>query len=215
MRRKAIFMQPLKNKMIIELYGLPGAGKTTLAKKMKKEGFFVVEYPSGQGKKTIRYIFKHPIMTLFWLREILLETIKTRTWSLLKFKIALVMNTFGKLEIAKKSAKNKIIVDEGLFQRILSIYETKKSFKKLSNIIKKNIPQPDLIVIVKSDFEKFMRYKDVKNIRTHLGPKYLNRWFEAVNHNYKNIVKVIKKLNIPYRYIKIDSSSCTENWIRK
>lgn len=193
--------------MIIELFGLPGAGKTTFAKKTREsDGSFLIEYPLGRGKKAIKSIFKHPIMIFFWLKEILLETAKTKTWPLLRFKIALVMNAFGKLELAEKSIKDKVIVDEGLFQRILTVYETGKSISKLTRVIKKYIPKPQLLIIVESDLEKFKKYKNLKNIRARLGPEYLSRWLEAVNYNYKNAIKVIENLNIPHRYIKINST---------
>jgi len=192
--------------MIIELFGLSGAGKTTFAKKkIGNSDCIVLLYKNYAFNIKMLVLFKYPLFFL-WVKEILLETFKNKMWFLFRFKLALLFNLFCTFNEAQKMDKSGkiVLMDEGFLQRLGGIYDTKKDYIFFKQLINKKILLSDKIIIIESSFEKFKRYKDKNNNRSALGEEYLNNWFEVVKYNYQEIIKAIKNLEIDYEIININ-----------
>lgn len=190
--------------MIIELYGLPGSGKTTHAKNLVANYEYVlIPNPKNTTLEKLSASFRHPGIVLFFLREIIFETIKNKTWLLVIFKISVLFSTLIKIIKASKcSADQKVLIDEGLLQRILSIYETKLSASKLKQILLICAKHFNEVIIIDSKYECFKRYKDPKNLRILLGNEYFEQWKEAVIYNHELIKRFLIDINIPHKLIK-------------
>jgi len=193
--------------MIIELLGLSGSGKTTFSRTQEvNDNFLVLGYQKFNFAKKINIFFKYPVI-FFWFYEIISETFKTKLFTLIKFKFALILNTFCIFNKAKKAAKDSkkdIIIDEGFSQRLLSVYDTKKSVEEFKKIFKKNIFLSDVVWVIESDFKKFKRFENLRNNRSLLGEKYLKKWFSITTYNYNNLLGSLEELNISYKIIKIN-----------
>lgn len=172
-----------KDKRIIELFGLPGSGKTSLFKRIKKD------YPDA---KLVNKVFCHR-NKCFWIFIIVKESIKNSCISLIRFKLSLLFNLYKK-EALKVGEYN--IVDEGWLQRILSFYENKLTDDDLKKIFK-HIEIPDKVILLEREENScFRRYNNLKNHRTRLGSGYLENWKKVVIHNFKQIKSYLRAQNI-------------------
>ncbi|HPV70763.1 MAG TPA: glycosyltransferase [Candidatus Magasanikbacteria bacterium] len=171
--------------MKIELFGLPGSGKSTLAKKLKEQNYV---FPK---RSLFYFIIRHFCVCFFWVKEVIKETLKTKTYSLWRFKLAIVFDTFARIGYAEINKRQNIIIDEGLFQRIFTVYEHNLNPSQIKKIFN-HIIWPEKIIIVDSAQNLFKRYSDQDNPRVKLGEKYLQNWFLVLQHNYSVILDVLK-----------------------
>jgi len=88
-----------------------------------------------------------------------------------------------------------LLIDEGLYQRILSFYETEKSRKEIERCIA-HIPNPDVLVIAnnkETEFYRFLRSPHRhESPRLRLGQQYFENWMEIVRYNDEIIKSVLK-----------------------
>jgi peptidoglycan/xylan/chitin deacetylase (PgdA/CDA1 family) len=127
--------------MIIELFGLPGSGKTALAEAMKEEGAMLVPMPSRT-----RLIFDaglfwllHPLLALKLLAHIMRAPHTMR--------YALFMNGYVGYAARYRRAQALsragaiVVLDQGFFQLIISLDGLPLALLKI-------FPKPDLLVVV-------------------------------------------------------------------
>lgn len=191
--------------MFIELFGLPGAGKSTLARALHKldNSFTHSEQPSKI--RGMLYSLHHPLIVGYWSGQILVETYRTRTWNLVRFKFALLLSTFSHLYTGHTGSIK--VTEEGMHQRLLSIFETKKNMADMRFALQ-YMTQPDVLVHVVGNNEyHFVRYQSKSNQRAQLGEVYLANWEAAVRHNYQVMLAVLKEQGIAYH--TYDSASAT------
>lgn len=183
--------------MIIELFGLPGSGKTTFGNNLDKGNFIFIKSKKYSFIFKVICIFKYLIF-FFWLKEIILETLKFKKWKLVRFKVSLVISTlctFSEANSIKNNTEKNILLDEGFLQRLLSVYEEKKDIEFFQKIVKK-VLLTDCVFIINFNFNIFLRYEDTRNNRKILGEDYFNNWKNVLDYNYKNILECIKLMNI-------------------
>ena len=143
--------------MIIELFGLPGAGKSTLARSLESSGEVSrVRIGSRSELLLLNLLFfvRHPIRSV-----LLLSYIIRYTGSLALFYTKF-MNLFlehnAKYEKARKQ-EGKAVIDQGYFQNLLSLFEHPMSEAVLSRYARL-LPKPDeLWVCVVSEEQRQRR----------------------------------------------------------
>lgn len=187
--------------MIIELCGLPGAGKTHLAKKIAVErGYYIPKVRSRFRLVWFNFIFflTHPIISkkLWW-----------RIRSELHGKLGYYkfMNFYCNLNARYIAAEraDKAVLDQGYAQNILSVFDRKLSEGEIRKYIA-SIPHLDLIVIVDTP-------EDIRSQRTsergyvareRFGPEYVAKWQNVVVENYKTLCALLRTLPIKSAIIK-------------
>lgn len=188
--QKVILMSYRKNKIIVELFGLPGSGKTSLYERIKGK---CVGLKVGKCRPTKKYF-------CFWIKIILRESIKVKSFGLLKFKISLLFNLYNR-DVIKY--EDFIIYDEGWLQRVLTFYESEISDSEIKEIFN-HIQIPDKVIILKRDpKECFKRYNHPENMRNKMGQEYLLEWKRVMIINKDIIKKYLERQKIDF--IEIDS----------
>jgi len=192
--------------MIVEFYGLPGSGKTTLAKNLsQKNPEEFLYFHSSPRKEIIKYGFlfflSQPQMFLFWLKELFRECLKKHFLQLFRYKLHLLLISITQYQKAKKYPQKIILLDEGLFQRILTIYEKKINEEKIKKCFA-NIPKIDLLVFCQNPEKEFFRFKKSpyrgESPRVMLGKKYFKNWEGITRENDKFLREKIKEKNIKF-----------------
>lgn len=187
--------------MITEYFGLPGSGKTYLAE----------QHSHVRGARLIeaRGCFERYAWAIFFfcirprecsilLKEILNENKHDIT--LLRHKIhVLYLNTIAKEGKAFFSRKESII-DEGLAQAILSLYEREACVEDLSLFIRLfRGRKMCLVTAPREKREERMRAR-MRFPREFLGEEYRARWFPLLEKNHTIISAWIKQ---HFHYVEI------------
>lgn len=196
--------------MIIEFYGLPGSGKTTIARALEKKdpAKFVYLHTSPRKEiiKLVPLFFIHHIgITIFWLKELFFKCFKSHFFPLFRYKLHLLLITFVQYQKAKNYKNKVVLLDEGFLQRILSIYESRLTKDKIIHYFN-HLIKADLIVFTKNSESEFSRFissshKD-QSPRTKLGEEYLSQWMEITRSNYQMIKDLIKAKNVKFIEVK-------------
>lgn len=194
--------------MIIEFFGAPGAGKTSGARNLSVELGLPMVLKGGEHRiwDSIVYALLHPIRSLFFFFTILYQTARTGTWSLLRWRLAVIGSTYSVLRGASRFP-DVAIVDEGLLQRVLSIYEEEISLSQAAWLIR--FLSPDYVLVVTSTEREFHRYADPTHPRCRLGEAYMTRWKEIIRHNTAMIREALTKSTVPHLSAEDDYVSQT------
>jgi len=181
--------------MIIEIFGLPGSGKSHFAEKISKERAVPVIHIRGRIEKyalALLFAFAHPITFLFFLRILIAEN-KSHL-ALLHHKIRnLYFSVIAREEKAQLSGSGGII-DEGLVHFVLVLYEREISAQELEATLR-HIPQKRHIYIVESGADiRNARMKKRKRVpREGFGLEYRSRWFPVFEHNYQRVKTLVQR----------------------
>lgn len=200
--------------MIIELYGLPCSGKTTLAKEIvKKTDFKIVKI---RNKKELFYfnllfLIKHPIKFFKLLFFVISNSISKP--KLFYYKL---MNCFFDYNAKCQKAlryKNAIL-DQGYFQNIVSLFEKPITFTTLRKY-KSSLPfVSDQLIIVDTFSDKIEKRIKRRGIsRDKFGKKYVKKWLKIIKVNHHFFKNNIDNLNI--NSLVISTGQDKENLIRE
>lgn len=180
--------------MIYEFFGLPGSGKSYIA---EREFGYAAKSFSSISQRLIKYFLvalyevMHPIRSAVFILAIIRETQHNRKLMMHKLKF-LYLNAEAREQAA--SFKREGVVDEGLVNYLLSLYERKISTKDVQSLLKR-IPKKRTIYIVNANFEA--RKKRMKNRnripRASFGKEYAKEREEILEHNFDVIKQLIKK----------------------
>jgi len=189
--------------MIIEFYGLPGSGKTSIAQALSdsQEDF---EYLHTSSRWEIVRTFPlffvmHPFISIFWIKEIFLNS----PASLFRYKLHRVLVSLIQYKKADSVKNMHALIDEGMLQRILSVYETPQTEGKIIRCIK-NIPHVDLVIITNYDKREFQRYFETRAP----GARDLASWMDAARANDKLIREFLPASGI--KFINLDKGKNIE-----
>jgi hypothetical protein len=160
--------------MHVQMFGLPGAGKTFITNQLCENNDFVPIKLNGNLKKisySLLFFFVHPFFYLRLLKALFLEN-KNRKLFLHKLKLFLRVTALE----SKKLFFKKTIIDDGLCQFLITIFERKINKKDLLKI-EKLVPKNAIIFIIEtSDKKRLMRMNERGRIpRSFLGEEYLEK----------------------------------------
>lgn len=179
-------MSLASNKIIIELYGIPGGGKSTLARAVAAEHGFTHVTALGVTRLEYLTLFYHYTYTvLSWLPLIIKNYHTVKSIKHLRYNISLLFVSLKKIYLAQKSSQTKLIIDEGLIQRFLSysnLILTDREIKRLLSVS----PLGTVLVSVNDRLVTKDRY-DQDHDRGSLGLKHLEDWRHNMSQNISRI----------------------------
>ena len=188
--------------MIIEFYGLPGAGKTTIAQKLEeKAGFKIIKIKSKKELIffNILFLFKHPIRFFILLYYVINNSTSLKEFYY-KFMNAFLTN--AKYQKAKKY--KKAIIDQGYFQGILSIFNKKITLSKLNKYLDVILkPEKLFIFNLSPEIMKLRTASRGYFGRESFGEDYFEKWIETIIDNDALIKKEISSFQ---NFISIDAN---------
>ncbi len=180
------------HRRVVELFGLPGAGKTFLAEKLARERalpIIVIKNKIVRWLLVFTYACRQPFNFCYFLRLIHRESIGNKRllfhkWRLFSFAVA--------KEVKVGWQKAEGVIDDGLFQFALSIYE-KKITETEAKLILSRLDSNRMIVIVEAENEERMiRMKNRGRVpRFFLGENYLKDWQSTLTSNYEQFKSVL------------------------
>lgn len=188
--------------MIIELYGLPASGKTTLARKIARNtDFKIVEIKSKPELIYFNflYLIKHPIKFIITLFYIILNS---PNWNFFYQKF---MNTFLQVNARyQKALRYKLaIIDQGYFQNIISVFEKEISSKILIRYIK-FLLFPDKLIVFNISKNKRLKLMGERGYfaRDKFGKAYRKKWEKIIEKNDKILKDNLRKINTDCLMVK-------------
>ncbi len=185
----------LKNS--IQFFGLPGSGKTfTLNSllKMYPESYKSVPNFSKRErfKLCILFVLRFPRVGIRFF--LLLLNNNTKLWSYIAH---LVSNSFAAhmYVLLQKEDGKTFLIDEGIFQRILSVSPARFKETEAKKIIRLLYSVPSKVIITKGgDFGRFTLEPDrMMSHRNKLGNEYYKKWSENLVYNFQTISNLISK----------------------
>jgi len=183
--------------MIIEFFGPSGAGKTTIAKVLADNtGWEYISINSRKDKLkyVIIFLFRAPMRFLSLFIRTILEG--KRSASLLRHKIHLLSEFIARSEKARIKSKNKkVILDEGLAQYGLSLYEQNISEANAYKYINRFVNKDNKIEVIVScsEVERTDRMKNRKRIpRAHLNID-VEKWQKVISENARVFINIFMK----------------------
>lgn len=187
--------------MITEIFGLPGSGKTTLARQLvEKHGLKIIR-TSNKAELlffNLLYLIKHPINFIVTLTYIIINSC---SWPMFYYKF---MNFFldTNARYQKASRYQKAILDQGYFQNVLSVFEKEldpKSLRRYCQFLFK----PDKLIILDTPHHETLRRAELRGrySRERFGQDYVARWQKIILANFNLFKSEIKNYDVSYTIV--------------
>mgnify|MGYP001562697446 CR=1 FL=1 len=183
--------------MIIEFFGLPGAGKTTLAKKIEESTDFKIVKINNRAELVwlnLVFLFKNPINFFILFLYILLNSYN---WRMFYYKfVNLFLQTNAKFQKSLKMSKS--LLDQCYFQSIISIFEKPVSEKEIKKILR-FVYFPDKLVIFDINYQTMLeRIKGKRFIAEEFGEDYLRSKIVIMHKNFLVLREGIKNSKLDF-----------------
>ncbi|MCA9363271.1 hypothetical protein KC851_03045 [Candidatus Kaiserbacteria bacterium] len=182
-------MSLAKSKKIIELYGLPGGGKTTFTKELVEQGVTLIPYDDGK-LKYFTITFRYPLTVIVWLLVIVINLRVTKNFQILRYDISLLFSSLKKLHDAKRHSDTVVVVDEGLVQRLLSYSYVTYTHKQINNLLKFS-PLGNLLIHVNHHTIISDRF-NVAHVRLSSGSALFQIWQNNLTANLQTLLEVLE-----------------------
>ena len=197
-------MSHANDKIIIELYGIPGGGKSTLARTMASEHGFTHITALGVSRLEYLTLFYHYTYTvLSWLPLIIRNYFKVKSIKHLRYNISLLFVSLKKIHLAQKSPQQKTVIDEGLIQRFLSYSDLVLTDGEITRLLAAS-PLGTVLVHVNDRQVEKDRYDEAHD-RGSLGLKRLENWRQNMAQNISKITVILQsQKNVPFFEIKVN-----------
>lgn len=196
--------------MIIEFTGIPGSGKTTMARELAKtEGFEYIK-TVGKGEK-YRYFFYfavcHPFRFICLYTQTFFQSIKTRSIKLFFYKMRVLTSYIARTSKALAFSKSKtVVLDEGLAHYGLSLFEERVTEAQVTSYLKKFLIADKIIFLETTESEGIKRLKNRGNIPRISIIKNWESWYTQYAYNsriFKQAYENNKK--IEFEVINVDT----------
>lgn len=194
--------------MIIELFGLPASGKTTLSKAWEKKGWPRVRLASRVeiGAFFLFFCILHPLRAV---RACIFVVRFSGSVRLAHLKIAnlLVYN----LALWQKSrGLERAVLDQGPLQMLLSLFEHKQPAKILETLAR-ILPKSDLVVALTAPAEVRRARLGGRSAlpRAEYGIQASERLCEVAEAHFPLVLAIFNKLGVPH-VVRSDTPTLTE-----
>jgi broad-specificity NMP kinase len=189
--------------MIIELYGLPGSGKTTLAETISRaRDLPIVRIENRREILLYNFLFlmAHPVKYLVSFGYLVRGSANLKMFNF-KF-LSFFLNRNAKYQKAQESPS--AVIDEGHIQNMISFFEAPVSEKQLRTCLK-YAPMPDLLIVLELTREELESVVEGRayTIRKGFGRDYLSGWLESMQRNNETLRDIIPSLDV--RHVVVDA----------
>ena len=183
--------------MIIECFGLPGAGKTTIAKGLAAQLSIDEIWLDGRRDVIVlnlMALFRHPLRYGRRTARAFSEPGSPRLQYYKLRHIFLYRNAI----VEKARRRPLVIVDEGQVSNVLSAFERPLSESRILAELG-HLELPDLALRVTAPDEERARRLEARGYfsRSSEGEKYLRRWVEAMRANEAMVARMLPRLGVP------------------
>ena len=200
--------------MIIELFGLSRAGKTTYKEELLSKGYNTIKEPIDIIKSLyfLKFFIKNPINTFYFFYKLNSSYLKLQKFSIINYiKMILMRNSYLLGVLAKCeqaiNMKGNVIVDEFSTQSIFMILQKKSSEEEIKKLLQK-LPKSDRIYILEIDEKtRYERFKKTRFPAQWIEKEYAQNWMKNSEFNYKIIKKCLKGFDKPKSKLINQSSS--------
>ena len=192
----------------IQFFGLPGSGKTFTLKSLLKA--FPEHYKSVPNFSKLKRFW------LFMLFVIRFPLISAKFFSLLfrnnfklwKYIFHLVSVSFASqmYVLLQKEDGRRFLIDEGVYQRLLSVTPRRFSEKDSIKLVKYlNNLNSKVVVTSGGDFGRFLLEPDrMISHRNKLGDNYFKKWSEDLVFNFQSLSGALSSDNFIYERGKLE-----------
>lgn len=185
--------------MIIELYGLPGSGKTTLANALEERG---VPKVTIQGKSEILRLNLYFFVT--YPKAFLCGLIALLRYGGIRWWYYKFMNCFLHANATYMKAKRQGhgVIDQGHKQNVIALFERPMSITTIRAYVNL-FPLPDHLVVF-SIAEPIRRDRLVARGlkgRSEADPTYLEAWQKIISRNDTLFQELLPQLSFPYTVV--------------
>lgn len=191
--------------MIVELVGLPGAGKSTFARELAEDSRFTLISP--KGKFVLLYwnalfVFRFPLRSIM-LAYYLLRYLGPRSYAYEKaVNLFLVHNA----KYMSGRRKDRALIDQGHHQAIVSLFETIQDTRTIQRFLR-IIPKPDLLIafdIPDAVREERMGKRGYR-VRPGFSSDLRERWEAASRANFAVFLDMCASARYPIEIVRKDS----------
>jgi hypothetical protein len=181
------------HRILIELFGLPGAGKSTLARELSgKYGYIHIQNEPLSFLEYLRYTITQPRLVFSWLWLICKNFLATKSTTHARYNVSLLFTSLKKLHRAKR-ARGTVIIDEGLLQRFLSYSDIPLSPQLVRRLLFLS-SIGSVIVLVNDRVVLKDRFDSPAHARAKEGPVRLAQWRTTMAENITVVSGVLKTL---------------------
>jgi hypothetical protein len=188
--------------MKIELFGLPGAGKTTFARRLAEEDGVPLVHVNERKEMYVRvgrFFLRHPLLVLRLL-ACCVQGVRGNM-PLLKYKLlSLLLPALAREE--KSNDFSACIIDEGMLQMLLSAHEERiapRNLRPFEAFLKARTVEVYCIEAQPQERYERMRQRNGAP-RQRFGTAYLARWQPICEANYE-IIRDFVSAHLPHRRI--------------
>ncbi len=177
---------------MIELCGLPGVGKSTLARMLEQHGYEKVRV-NGKGDlllTNIQYLLRYPTAFLKLFFAIVKVSLTHGRFYPLFMNVFL--DTNARIFKAKHSSKLSI-VDQGNLQGLLSLSYHPLTEKNVA-VFLKHLPKPDLILILKTDEDTRMKRLKERGYGPREREKNREAWLLHLQKNMESLEEFLQTI---------------------
>lgn len=199
--------------MIIEFFGTPGAGKSTLIRALLIDIPHMMEARANNrldiALHAIRFALRHPRDFGYWISQVWIHS-----GGLLRYKSGLLLRACAAEMKARDKHASIVCIDEGLLQRVLSIFEIALTPAQMERALS-HIPMPNgAIYMGDGDFSRFLVASDASDSpRVQQGTERLNKWMLVVKHNAALLASTLEKNISLHRCTKENGRNSARNFI--
>ena len=167
--------------MIVEFFGVPGGGKTQILRQL------VAAIPGARearaasrgavARGVVSFALRHPLSFLVWMSELCLHAN-----GLFRYKLGLLFRAMAARAGAERADRSQIaFVDEGLLQRLLTIFDSPLSSRRIAFLLRMP-PLPNVVVVVRGgEFWRFtIAHNRSNSPRVKGGEVRLQEWMRNV-----------------------------------
>lgn len=193
--------------MIIELVGLPGAGKSTFARSLAEDERFSIV--SARGKISLlfwnlAFALRFPVRSIV-LAYFLIRYLGPRTYA---YEKAVNLFFVHNAKYMKARRIDRAVIDQGHHQGIVSLFESVQDAKTIQRFLR-YIPKPDLLVAF--DVPHKLREERLAlrgyRVRSGIPPNLRERWEYAALANYEVFLDIASSADFPVAFIRSEEDA--------